>query len=132
VSGTDVLAFLAVFLGAGGGGVALLGAIKDWRSERRSAPSRTDANVLTVGLARDQLAKDNDGLRQERAEEAARHAAERAEWTRERAALKAEHAIEMAELNARIDVLEAKVRSLLDEVLSLKSRPREQQEGRRS
>lgn len=107
----DLLALIATVLGAGGGGAVVIGAIRDYFNRRRSSPSQSDANVLSVGLARDQLEKDNERLRQERAEDHARHERERAEWARTR-----------AEDRSEIDALERKVRELLDELIALRTR----------
>ncbi len=107
----ELLTFLSVLFGAGGAGVAIVGAIRDWTQKRRTQISSLDANMLTVGLARDQLAADNDRLRRERGEDAARHAADRAEWAKER-----------AEMRAEIDALEAKLRDMLDELVELRLR----------
>lgn len=125
----DVFKTLAILFGGGGGGVAVLGFVRDWLNKRRSAPSRMDANVLTVGLARDQLAADNERLRAEIRETSERHANERSEWYQERAEKNRAHALDRAEwerredaMRAEIDELEQKVRALLDEVVSLRSR----------
>lgn len=107
----DALTILAVFLGAGGGFAAVVGAVRDYMVKRKSLPSATDANVITVGLARDQLAADNDRLRKELAEVYTRHERDRAEWSRER-----------TEMRAEIDALESKVRDLLGELIALRTR----------
>lgn len=104
------------------GGSLLLGLLKyvvdamNARRKNRRSPVQVrqadvDANILTVAKARDELAEDNDRLRAEIRDLIERHAADRREWERREAALKAE-----------VDRLETRLRSLLEEVLDLRTR----------
>ena len=102
---------IAVALIAGGGLKYLLDWVKDRKRARDASPRQVDASILTVSKAKDELEADNERLRRERQEDAARHASERAEWMRERAALRQE-----------IADMENKLRSLLDEIAELRTR----------
>lgn len=104
--------------------IGLLGAaakyVLDWyRDDRRTRGKRPtsderhrqsiDANILTVAKARDELAEDNASLRATLREEREAHAADRAASLAER-----EH------LRAQIAALEARLRSVADELANLR------------
>jgi uncharacterized protein involved in exopolysaccharide biosynthesis len=79
--------------------------------EVHAAVAQYDASLLAVAKSRDELAEDNQRLRDELREQTARHATDRAEWAKER-----------AELRREIEAMETRLRTALDDLGALKVR----------
>ncbi len=111
-----------------------------WKNRRRATPAGrahaarmedlalTDQSLVVVARARDELESDNARVRAERDEDARRHATERAAWDAERAQMRRDQADERAEwarerqrMRDHIDDLEARMRAMLEELMTVRA-----------